>query len=258
MIRSITLTITLLLMVGIASAQTPGQSANFLGAKVVSIAVTQAWTATGVVCSLGDTLYITVQGVFSFTTNDPNAWCGPSGNGWGASSEYPVPSASSMSVVGKVGTSGTGFPVGEHRVYVPDVPGELYLGINDIANFSDNGGALVATIIKQKNHYITTKIVGEKSRSPLDFEILQNYPNPFNPSTTIEYQVLRSENVGIKIYDSAGKLVRTIENEAKEPGQHHVVWDGKTADGTTVASGSYYYQIKSGDFTQTKKMLLLK
>lgn len=94
--------------------------------------------------------------------------------------------------------------------------------------------------------------------TPASFILGQNYPNPFNPSTTVSYQLPRAEKVEIIIYDLAGRHVRELVNETKNAGSYTVLWDGKNGIGQPVASGLYIYQIRAGQFSHTRKMLLLK
>ncbi len=93
---------------------------------------------------------------------------------------------------------------------------------------------------------------------PKNFHLRQNYPNPFNPSTTIEYQVSKQMNVKIDIYNSNGELIKELLDEEKNDGNYSVVWNGRDDKGNLVASGTYLYQIQTGDFVQEKKMILLK
>jgi hypothetical protein len=87
----------------------------------------------------------------------------------------------------------------------------------------------------------------------------QNYPNPFNPSTSIEFTVRDRTKVSLSVYDVSGKLVRTLLNEERTPGEvHQVTWDGRNDAGQSVSSGVYFYRLVANDFTQTKKMVLLK
>ena len=97
------------------------------------------------------------------------------------------------------------------------------------------------------------------------FSLKQNYPNPFNPSTKILFTVYSSQftvhrpiHTTLKIYNILGHKVKTLVNEPKRAGNHEVIWDGKDDQGKDVASGIYFYQLKVGDFAETKKMLLLK
>ncbi|MBP9096438.1 MAG: T9SS type A sorting domain-containing protein [Ignavibacteria bacterium] len=89
--------------------------------------------------------------------------------------------------------------------------------------------------------------------SPEKLILEQNYPNPFNPVTVISFQLPSDQNVLLKIYDVNGKEVMTLINGFKEAGIHEVKFDGNN-----LSSGVYYYQIKSGDFKATKKMILTK
>ncbi len=100
---------------------------------------------------------------------------------------------------------------------------------------------------------------------PLRFTLLQNYPNPFNPSTTLPFslKVQGSTFKGpihatLKIYNILGQLVRTLVDEEKAPGKYKVIWDGKDNSGKEVGSGIYFYQLKTEEYTATKKMVLLR
>ena len=86
----------------------------------------------------------------------------------------------------------------------------------------------------------------------------QNYPNPFNPQTTIAFSVKERGLVNLKVYNVAGQLVRTLANEEFAAGAHTKVWDGRNDAGQAVSSGVYFYKLVSNNFTQTKKMVLLK
>jgi hypothetical protein len=87
-----------------------------------------------------------------------------------------------------------------------------------------------------------------------------SYPNPFNPTTTIKYSIAERGQVSLKIYNAAGQLVRTLINEQQAPqqGGFSKVWNGMSEQGQPVASGVYFYQLTSKNFSQTKKMVLLK
>ncbi|RPI76503.1 MAG: T9SS C-terminal target domain-containing protein [Ignavibacteriales bacterium] len=94
--------------------------------------------------------------------------------------------------------------------------------------------------------------------SPGKFELKQNYPNPFNPSTSINFFVENPGNVKIEVYDIRGSLIRTLLDTDMESGSHSIIWDGLTDSGIKSASGVYFYNLKSGEFTETKKMIVLK
>lgn len=93
---------------------------------------------------------------------------------------------------------------------------------------------------------------------PSSYSLEQNYPNPFNPSTIINYQLPKSGNVQIKIFDALGREVRSLINEEKSAGKYNILWDSRDNYGSKVSSGVYFYTITSGDFAETKKMVLLK
>jgi hypothetical protein len=90
------------------------------------------------------------------------------------------------------------------------------------------------------------------SNTPKEFKLYQNYPNPFNPSTTIKYDLPKSGNVSIKVYDLLGKEIYSM-NEFKLAGSYNIKFDG-----SNHASGVYFYKIEASSFTDTKKMVLIK
>jgi flagellar hook assembly protein FlgD len=93
---------------------------------------------------------------------------------------------------------------------------------------------------------------------PAEYSLSQNYPNPFNPSTTIEFALPQGGNVIIKIYNMLGQEIKTLYSGQMESGRHRVMWDGMNNAGQKMGSGNYIYRLISGDFTESKKMILLK
>ena len=93
---------------------------------------------------------------------------------------------------------------------------------------------------------------------PTSYGLLQNSPNPFNPTTTIRYALPEASDVKISVFNILGQNVRDLVNSHLEAGTHEVVWDGKSSSGDQVASGIYFYKISANNFTDTKKMVLLK
>lgn len=85
------------------------------------------------------------------------------------------------------------------------------------------------------------------------YEMLQNYPNPFNPETSIKYSISSNQLVTIKIYDVLGKEIATLVNEEKPAGTYIIKWNANN-----FASGIYFYTMRSGNFTQSRKMILMK
>jgi flagellar hook assembly protein FlgD len=90
------------------------------------------------------------------------------------------------------------------------------------------------------------------------YTLIQNYPNPFNSETTIRYSIPLKTEVRLIIYNLNGQKVRTLVNEEKASGSYTVTWDGKDDKGQNVVSGIYIYDMNAGDFTEKKKMVLLK
>jgi hypothetical protein len=99
---------------------------------------------------------------------------------------------------------------------------------------------------------------GDDLSSPGHFAVKQNYPNPFNATTNIEFSLQKSVFVELSIYDILGRKVRTLVSEHLSSGNKSVVWDGKNERGEDVASGIYFYRIEAGEFTDSKKMVLVK
>ena len=86
----------------------------------------------------------------------------------------------------------------------------------------------------------------------------QNYPNPFNPSTMIEFALPRRVAVKMTVYNVLGQEVRTLVDGPLSAGQHKVAWDGVDSHGTGVAGGVYFYRLVADDFSETRKMVLLR
>ena len=98
---------------------------------------------------------------------------------------------------------------------------------------------------------------------PEETALLRNYPNPFNPETWIPYQLAESAEVTLTIYDMNGQLVQRLEVGHQAAGMYQsrsraVYWDGRNQLGESVASGLYFYTLTTGDFTATRRMLILK
>ena len=131
------------------------------------------------------------------------------------------------------------------------LPGEWILTITDHKSGDDgvlqDWGLLISesTIvgIEEKNDFLI----------PNSISLFQNYPNPFNPCTIISYQLAVSSKVILKVYDILGNEVATLVNEEKPAGNYKIEFEA-----TNLSSGLYFYQLKSGEFVQTKKMILIK
>jgi len=112
------------------------------------------------------------------------------------------------------------------------------------SQFGDGNGALLT-------------VNAAKVGPPKDYALLQNYPNPFNAGTVIPVALKDASEWSLSIYNVAGQVVRTFSGSS-DAGTVNVAWDGKSSDGSSVATGVYFYRVTTPNFTATKKMVLLK
>ncbi len=117
-----------------------------------------------------------------------------------------------------------------------------YMIDSNVANSFPTGTAMRSKIVSVESSTFIT-----------DYVLEQNYPNPFNPSTTIKFGIPEKNNVVIKIYNSLGSEIATLVNEVREAGSYEIQFNANN-----LSSGIYYYKIESGNFVETKKMILLK
>jgi hypothetical protein len=110
-----------------------------------------------------------------------------------------------------------------------------------------------STIIKTTNGGVTSLESSNDDNSPEVFSLSQNFPNPFNPTTTIRYQVKQKTFVSLKIFNVLGKEVGTLVNGEKLPGEYSIDFNG-----SNLSSGVYFYQLRTENFIQTRKMILVK
>ena len=118
-----------------------------------------------------------------------------------------------------------------------------WAGGTGVVHTTDGGGPIIYTGIKQISKTI-----------PKDFTLYQNYPNPFNPKTTIKFNIKKTSDVSIKVYDSSGKLIDGIFYENVHTGEYQYEFDG-----TGLTSGVYFYSLSAdGNVVETRKMVLIK
>jgi hypothetical protein len=137
--------------------------------------------------------------------------------------------------------------------FKPKEPGIFKTTFN-IRNFGRNGyqqmiARQVSLIGKTKD--VTSVQLG--SYLTMQFKVFQNYPNPFNPSTTITYEIPKESFVVLTVYDILGRLVKTLVNEEKPAGRYSVIFNSNY-----FSNGVYFYKLKAGNYTQVKKMVLVK
>jgi len=122
-----------------------------------------------------------------------------------------------------------------------------YLGTypDDVVDTDTTGFTKLASGLREEQAAEATKLEG-------------NHPNPFNPSTTFSYTLSEPGQVSLRVYNTLGQLVKTIVDQEQVQGHHEAVWDGRNEIGSVVAGGIYLYRIVTADYTETRKMLMMK
>lgn len=137
-----------------------------------------------------------------------------------------------------------------NNIYLP-----YAIGINTFNDVVLNG-AITNTGLDESltiKYSQPVNITSNENSLPHNFSLSQNYPNPFNPSTTINFQIPKSNFVSLKVFDINGRMVSELVNENLKAGEYKINFDG-----STLPSGVYYYKLTSGSFADTKKMVLIK
>jgi hypothetical protein len=137
-----------------------------------------------------------------------------------------------------------------YDISVSSVFGDGQLGQPIDATFNDVGDVNI-----QLN---PTSIGGNSEVLPTSSSLSQNYPNPFNAQTMISFAVAAQGRVQLSVYNVVGQKITTLVDANYAPGNYNVIWNGRDANGSTVSSGVYYYNLRIGDQSQTMKMTLLK
>ncbi len=102
-------------------------------------------------------------------------------------------------------------------------------------------------------HYSGTTSISYQNNTAADYDLYQNYPNPFNPTTNLEFGISKLGFVTLKVFDIMGKEVATLVNSELKPGTYKYKFDASDLPG-----GTYFYRLSAEDFTETKRMILLK
>ncbi|MCF6269114.1 MAG: T9SS type A sorting domain-containing protein [Melioribacteraceae bacterium] len=105
---------------------------------------------------------------------------------------------------------------------------------------------------------IKTSIEEEKNYIPKETKLMQNYPNPFNGQTNIKFHINSTTKTELIIYDILGRKIKTLFSGVQKPGRYSLSWDSNSNDGNELSSGIYFLQLKTDDFSETKKLLLLQ
>lgn len=148
------------------------------------------------------------------------------------------------------------------------------IGFDVAVDDDDNGGdreCALASIFTADNAWHNPSVLGDvplvstvatdnyaSSLPPAEFALRQNYPNPFNPATRLSYELPQQAFVNLTVYDLLGREVAVLVNRLEEPGFKTVVWNTGDNAGQPVSAGVYLYRIEAGDYSRTRKMILLK
>ena len=156
-------------------------------------------------------------------------------------------------------------------IYINPFPITLIINSNNTIQFKNNNifvaggteftttGFPVLSPSKKCFQFDITTAIEEKSTELIEsFKLFQNYPNPFNPSTQINFSIIYSSKVSLKIYDILGREIKTLLNKKLNPGRYSITWDGTDNSGNKVTSGMYIYRIKANNFVKSEKMILMK
>lgn len=135
----------------------------------------------------------------------------------------------------------------------------FYVAGNAANGNNTNSGDFIYTHSVTVDQDLSTGIAdGDSGTLPVRAELYQNVPNPFNPNTTISFSLSRASFVQLTIYNVTGRKVRTLLSRDQRAGTHTLDWDGRDRNGTSVASGVYFYRLVADGVVQTRKMMLLR
>jgi len=139
----------------------------------------------------------------------------------------------------------------------------MWFGFSYMAVRDDIAGAPIDRFEIARDVLVWMQTMSNVNITPADAtpkltKLAQNYPNPFNPSTTIKFDLREKGPVTLKVYNVAGQLVRTLVDDVRDAAAYSIVWDGRNNISSDVASGIYFYKMETRDFSQTRKMVILR
>ncbi len=154
-----------------------------------------------------------------------------------------------------------GYRIYQNNISIQDVmnPQTLVYDVMDIVNGSYSYKVTALYTEGESDPSNTISVVGNQDpMMPILTALHGNYPNPFNPTTVISYSIRKTDYVSIEIYNALGQKVKTLVNSRIEAGNHTTTWNGNAEKGVPLSSGIYFYQMKAGNYSYLKKMVLLK
>lgn len=160
-----------------------------------------------------------------------------------------------ITIPSSVGISrGDGIFIDSEYAYIADSQGPMWLDSGSLGKnlLKVNWSGLSSLSINGEDHE------NNKNTIPSSFSVYQNYPNPFNPVTRIKYDISENSNVSVNVYNLMGEKVATLVNQYQNAGYYFTNWDSRNDLGISVSAGVYIYQIKAGEYVQSRKLILLK
>jgi len=212
------------------------------------------------------------QSIHSIAVSGNNIYAGTELNGIYLSTNYGLtwaPTSLTIYLVSSIVITGNNVIAGTYGVWITTNNGSNWVQKNDGFNTIPHVNALLvsnnylfaATSVHSVWRRPLSEVVGIKEKSnsiPKKYSLYQNYPNPFNPVTKIKFDIPQNVNgktldVKLLVYDILGKEITTLVNEQLQAGTYEV-----TFDGGNLQSGVYFYQLRAGNYTETKKLILMK
>jgi len=150
--------------------------------------------------------------------------------------------------------------IGERVSSAGDFNGDTYDDMLIMCrNLSSPGGQPGVVYVVAGSADIITDVVEDGSQAlPSSLSLKQNYPNPFNPVTIIKFNLTEPSNTKLTVYNILGQEVKQLLNKMLAPGSYDMTWDGTDETGQGMPSGVYMYRLTTDQFSQSRKMLLLK
>ncbi|HRA98821.1 MAG TPA: T9SS type A sorting domain-containing protein [Ignavibacteria bacterium] len=235
------------------TGRTKKTSANGCSCHSMNTNITGVFSGPDTV-SAGETV------VYSFTINRSGSGAGGGADistrlgalGVGPGASYLRIQNGELTHQSPLNLSGGSF-TGQFNYTAPSSPGTDTLWISSAVGYQNgwNWGTEKRIVVKN--------LVGINNlNNPVYYKLYQNFPNPFNPSTNIRFEIPKSEFVSLKIFDITGKEISSLVNENLQAGVYNIRFDLNNSIYHQLTSGIYYYILKTENFTETKKMMLVK
>lgn len=228
---------------------------------LATIQASQGWQNSGASITSGQPYIVYAKGVWTMDLQDNLTWHGAGGvTNAAPGSNLPLNTTHVGTLIGKIGTGGQPFGIGEYTVFAPGgqgnptSSGDLYLRINDPdGNLGDNDGFMKVFIFQDfASVSISENLVNDF------FDLKQNYPNPFNNETIIEYHVANGGQYTLSLYTIEGKFVKNLINQYHEIGNYKHQVNVTEMGRNGFNTGTYYYQLESKGEIVTKKMVVIR